>query len=209
MAERPTASPSGRRHPARSAQPSSEQNTDTARISLYGGRSAVPGWFWGLLGCLTVLGVGFAGLFVVVRFLPASTTAAVTAPGGVDATSPAGARGGGIQVEQLASPPPPGLAPLPAARARPAPRGMKVARSPSALRPSAQGAAAPGEAEPAPAAQKAVGDGDGAGKGGDGEKAAGDEPPRPRKGTAPAGRDRREREAPAAAADDDDDDGAE
>jgi hypothetical protein len=201
MAERPTASPSGKRQPARSAQPSRELNTETARILLHGGRGAVPGWFWALLGCLTVLGVGFAGLFVVVRSLPAPTTAAVTAPGG-GATPPGGARGGGIQVEQLASPPAPALAPFPGPKARPAPRGVKVARSPGPLRPGTAAVAPTGEDEAAPEA----GGGDGDGVGGAGKKAAGDESPRARKATAAAPRERHERETPSGAPDDDDDD---
>jgi hypothetical protein len=204
MAERPTASPSGKRQPARSAQPSRELNTETARILLHGGRGAVPGWFWALLGCLTVLGVGFAGLFVVVRSLPAPTTAAVTAPGG-GATPPGGARGGGIQVEQLASPPAPALAPFPGPKARPAPRGVKVARSPGSLRPSAAGAASSGQDEAAEAAPEAQ-ESDGVGHGGSGPKAPADEPPRARKATAAAPRERHERETPSGAPDDDDDD---
>jgi hypothetical protein len=206
MAERPTASPSGKRQPAGSAQPSRELNTDeTARIPLHGGRSAVPGWFWGLLGCLTVLGVGFAGLFLVVRSLAAPTTAGVTAPGGGGAaTPPGGARGGGIQVEQLASPPAPALAPFPAPRARPAPRGVKVARSPGSLRPSAAGAAPSGQDEASEAVPEAQA-GDGVGGGGDGKKAAAAEP-RARKATAAAPRERHERETPSGAPDDDDDD---
>ena len=30
-------------------------------------KSALPGWFWGVLGCLSVLGIGFGALIVVAR----------------------------------------------------------------------------------------------------------------------------------------------
>src|SRR5450631_308667 len=38
---------------------------NTARVVMH--KSALPGWFWGMLGCLTVLGVGFGVLIVVAR----------------------------------------------------------------------------------------------------------------------------------------------
>ena len=38
---------------------------NTARVVLH--KSALPGWFWGMLGCLSVLGVGFAVLILVAR----------------------------------------------------------------------------------------------------------------------------------------------
>ena len=209
MAERPTASPSGRRQPARAAQPSIEQNTDTARINLHGGRGAVPGWFWALLGCLSVLGVGLAGLFVVVKLLPAhgAGIAAEASAGGPGGAMPG--KGGGIQVEQLASPPSPALAPLPPARPRLPPHALKVARSPSGARrgPDTAGSPASAAGEPeeaaAPAAEPAA-DNDSEPPA---EKAAADsdEAPRSRKATTAAARERRPREKPPADDSDDND----
>ena len=67
MVERPPASAPGATRLARQgALPSGETDQHTARIPLQPGRG-VPGWLWGMLGCLTVLGVGFAVLFVVMK----------------------------------------------------------------------------------------------------------------------------------------------
>jgi hypothetical protein len=205
MAERPTASPSGKRQHPPAAQPSREVSSDTARITLHGGRGAVPGWFWGLLGCLTVLGVGLAGLFLVVRFLPASGGAAA-GNGGV--TAAAGTHAGGIQVEQLKSPPSPALAPMPAARPRLPPHALKVARSPTGGHrgpdaPASAGADRDEGAEPSPVAADEAADSNAAKRS---EKAGTDDSPRSRKPTAAAARERHEREAPSGAPDDDDDD---
>jgi len=116
-------------------------------------RSPLPTWFWGALGCLSVLVIGFAILFMVTKPAeeaapiaagappiapaPAVTQAAPTAP--ARPAPGAHARGAGIHVEQIAAPPPPALADMPRQKARP-PRAVKVAKTPTA---AAKTAAAP------------------------------------------------------------------
>src|SRR4051812_838254 len=111
---------------------------DTARVVMH--KSALPGWFWGMLGCLTVLGVGFGALIVVARngllaggpVGPASaaapTVAAPTAP--APATGSAGSRPQ-PQIEQLVPPPAAPLVPTAEPKARTQLHAIKLARSPS------------------------------------------------------------------------------
>jgi hypothetical protein len=88
----------------------------------------LPGWFWGVLGCLSILGVGFTVMFLMIRS-PSGTArppvVAAPAPAGGASSSPG--RPSGIQVEQLAPPP----APAPAPVRKAAPRPIKVARTAS------------------------------------------------------------------------------
>ena len=71
MAERPRAAASGSSRTAPTARPAPAQTPpptarhSTARVSTTQGvrRSELPGWFWGALGCLTVLVVGLSIVF--------------------------------------------------------------------------------------------------------------------------------------------------
>src|SRR4030095_1784337 len=74
MAERPRATASSRSRPAPAAQAPDQRRLSTARVSTTQGahaaaagarRSELPGWFWGALGCLTVLVVGLTVVFVL------------------------------------------------------------------------------------------------------------------------------------------------
>jgi hypothetical protein len=123
MAERRTAGAPGTT-PAPAGPPGAPQgHHQTASVRALAAGAQVPNWFWVVLGCLSVLGVGFTVLFVVVR-TPAT---AVVRPATAPAAAPTAAAPG-IQVEQLAPPSPP----RPAAPARkPAPRVVKVARTSS------------------------------------------------------------------------------
>jgi hypothetical protein len=109
-------------------------------------RSELPGWFWGALGCLTVLVVGLSIVFLMGQASPAPTPPAATVktvetivappvgrPGPGAAVDPA-ARAPAIKIEPMAAPPPAvgQAAPHPAAaKPRPATRPIKVARSPA------------------------------------------------------------------------------
>jgi hypothetical protein len=131
------------RHPA-PAGIRANDGENTARVVMH--KSALPGWFWGMLGCLSVLGVGFAVLIVVARsglldggaVAPAAAAAAAvaapTAP--VPATATAGSRPR-PQIEQLV--PPPAAPLLPAGEPKPhaQPHAIKLARSPSGGHPAA------------------------------------------------------------------------
>jgi len=120
-------------------------------------RSELPGWFWGALGCLTVLVVGLSIVFLMGQAGPAPTPPAaavktvetvvappVGRPGPGAAADPV-AHAPSIKIEPMVAPapaPPPAAgetaAPHPAAaKPRPATRPIKVARSPaSAAKPS-------------------------------------------------------------------------
>ena len=150
MASRPPASTSASAQPAAPLYPSRE---NTARVAMRG--NVLPGWFWGLLGCLSVLGVGMAALLVFTHGSASGAavatgpiTAAPAAPIGVAAAGPAQQPQprSGIEVQPMAPPPAPAaIAPA----ADPAPRAhaahvMKLARSPAGLHPSA-GAPASGD----------------------------------------------------------------
>jgi hypothetical protein len=114
---------------------------NTARVVMH--KSALPGWFWGMLGCLSVLGVGFGVLIVVARNgllgggAVGPTTAAITAgsPASAPATGPAGSRPR-PQIEQLVPPPAAPLVPTAEPKPRAQPHAIKLARSPSGGHPS-------------------------------------------------------------------------
>ena len=102
----------------------------------------LPGWFWGLLGCLSVLGVGSAVLFFI--FKP--TGGAVAPPPSLATTAvpTEGApsrRGPQIDIEPMASPPVSPPEALGTPKPKPAPHPIKIARSPSAPHPAAAPAA--------------------------------------------------------------------
>jgi hypothetical protein len=138
MVDRPAASSGGARPARPGALPATESHQHTARIAV---RSQLPGWLWGVMGCLTVLGVGFAALFVLMGpgAGPATPAAVITAAPSAPAAAPAPAKPAGIQVEPMAAPPPP-PPPIVAHPSKPkaAPdarrRPVKVARSPGAAR---------------------------------------------------------------------------
>jgi len=114
---------------------------NTARVAMRG--SELPGWFWGLLGCLSVLGLGSAVLFFV--FKPAGGLAGpanVAAPAAPADRSTSSAK---IDIEPMA--PPPAEA-VPAPKPRPAPHAVKIAHAPAVAHSAASPAAA---AEPATA----------------------------------------------------------
>jgi hypothetical protein len=119
------------------AAPRASAPEDTARVVMH--KSALPGWFWGMLGCLSVLGVGFGALILVARngllnggavgpAPVAATAAAPVAPAPV--LGPGGARPR-PQIEQLAPPAAPPLIPVVDPKPRTQPHAIKLARSPS------------------------------------------------------------------------------
>jgi hypothetical protein len=162
MAERPRAAASGSSRTAPTARPASGQTPpptarhSTARVSTTQGvrRSELPGWFWGALGCLTVLVVGLSIVFLMGQAGPAAAPPAATVktvetvvapptgrPGPGAAVDPA-AHAPAIKIEPMVAPVQPAAvgqaAPHPAAKPRPATRPIKVARSPaSGAKPSA------------------------------------------------------------------------
>jgi hypothetical protein len=117
-----------------------DAHENTARVVMH--KSALPGWFWGMVGCLSVLGVGFGVLIVVARngllgggaVAPAATVAAPTAP--ASATGPAGSPPR-PQIEQLVPPPAAPLMPATELKLRAQPHAIKLARSPSGGHPAA------------------------------------------------------------------------
>ena len=131
---------------------------NTARVVMH--KSALPGWFWGMLGCLSVLGVGFGVLIVVARnglldggaVAPApavgATVAAPTAP--APAIGPAGSAPPRPQIEQLVPPPAAPLIPAAEPKPRTQPHSIKLARSPS----GGHGAAGDKPADDKPGADK-------------------------------------------------------
>jgi len=167
MAERPRATASGKSQPAPAARAPAAQTRaarqSTARVATTQGvrRSELPGWFWGALGCLTVLVVGLTIVFVmgqpggasapsgdiVPAVIPTQPAQAAAAPGAAARAPEAQrARAGGIRVEPMAAPPPaidqatPAPAPVVAKPKAPA-RPIKVARSPAAAKTKPAGAA--------------------------------------------------------------------
>jgi len=146
MAQRPPASISASPQPAAPLYPARE---NTARVAMRG--NVLPGWFWGLLGCLSVLGVGMAGLLffthgvVTAGQVAAAPSPAPAAPPALGmAAGPPQARPG-IDIEPMAPPPapaagPPALAPAPHVHVLQHP--MKLARSPAGLHPTSDTASA-------------------------------------------------------------------
>ena len=138
---------------------------NTARVVMH--KSTLPGWFWGMLGCLSVLGVGFVVLIFVAKngFLnggavapsTASAAAALAPLAATPATPQTGPQHSGPQIEQMdrsaaaavVPPAAPARAPstAPAAldsRPRVPPHAIKLARSPSGGH-STTRASAPGD----------------------------------------------------------------
>ena len=176
---------------------------NTARVVMH--KSALPGWFWGMLGCLSVLGVGFGVLIVVARNglldggAVGPTTAAAAAP-----VAPASATGGAgsrprPQIEQLVPPPAAPFIPAAEPKVRVQPHAIKLARSPSGGHPAAADKSAD-----KPAADKPGDDKSGADK----SAAASDEAAPAKKPTDKAAGDDDQvvRHHKTAASDDDDDD---
>jgi hypothetical protein len=159
MGKQQTARASGS-HPNAPSGGSSESpanpRENTARVAM--GGNELPGWFWGLLGCLSVLGVGSAVLFLI--FKPPS---GVAAPPGLVTTTAAGdrtsaQRGAQIDIEPMAPPPTPAAgAPAPP-KPRPA-RPLRIAHVQAASHPSTAGSE-----EPAPATEGESADSDDAPK---------------------------------------------
>src|SRR5215471_20255312 len=101
MADRPRATASGRSRPAPAPGPAAPARHSTARVATTAGvrRSDLPGWFWGALGCMTVLVIGLTVVFFMSQpggFLAAPASgpaAAAVAPGAPVATAPLAAPG--------------------------------------------------------------------------------------------------------------------
>ena len=126
-------------------------------------KSALPGWFLGMLGCLSVLGVGFGALIVVARNglldggAVGTATAAAAPVAAPTEPAPAAASVGSRpqpQIEQLVPPPAAPLIPAGEPKARTQPHAIKLARSPSA----GHSAAVDKAAADKPAAEKPGGD---------------------------------------------------
>lgn len=136
MGEQQTASATGGQSPsAGSSGSTANPRENTARVVMRG--NELPGWFWGLLGCLSVLGVGSAVLFLIFKppgglSAPAPSLAATAAP--ADRAPVPGGRQ--IDIEPMAPPPPsPAVAGAPKPKAVSHP--LKIAHSPSAPHPAA------------------------------------------------------------------------
>src|SRR4051812_49453223 len=123
MAERPRAAASGSSQTARPTQaqsPPPAARHSTARVATTQGvrRGELPGWFWGALGCLTVLVVGLSIVFVMGQAGPAPAPPVATVK----------------TVEPVAAPPPAGRppprAPPPPPPPRPAPPNATQAPPP-------------------------------------------------------------------------------
>ena len=164
MAERPRATASGRSQPAPAAQAPAAQaraaRQSTARVATTQGvrRSELPGWFWGALGCLTVLVVGLTIVFVMgqpgAASAPTGDMVPAVIPTSPDRRRPRPAQPpaprrrsvrarAGIHVEPMAAPQAAidQVAPAPVVAKPKAPaRPLKVARSPAAARTKPAGA---------------------------------------------------------------------
>lgn len=141
-----------KRQQAVPAQVRAGAGENTARVVVH--KSVVPGWFWGVLGFVSVLAIGFGallfaaktGVFALGPSAPErSTTTAVALP------APAAAPQGAPQIEPLApSAPAAPAAPVVEPRRRSASHPIKLARSPEPRRDVAVAPAA----KPAAAASK-------------------------------------------------------
>ena len=181
------------------AAPRASAPEDTARVVMH--KSALPGWFWGMLGCLSVLGVGFGVLILVARngllnggaVGPAPVAATAAAPAASAPTAVSAGSRPRPQIEQLAPPVAPPLIRVVEPKPKPQPHAIKLARSPSAGHPTAA-ADKPAAAEmPAADDKPAAASGEGAAAKNPTDKAAGDD-------------DQVVRHHKPAASDDDDDD---
>jgi hypothetical protein len=132
MGKQQTASASGGQSSSgASSESSANPRENTARVVMRG--SELPGWFWGLLGCLSVLGIGSAVLFLI--FKPPSGIAAAApslAATAVPADRAPAQHGPQIDIEPMAPPPAPSSAAFGAPRPKAVPHPLKIARSPSA-----------------------------------------------------------------------------
>src|SRR5262245_56523426 len=97
MAERPRATASRVSRPAPAAQAPPGRHS-TARVATTAGvrKSELPGWFWGALGCMTVLAIGLAAVFFIGQNggtpAPGGAAPGVVAPAsGATAAAPSGA----------------------------------------------------------------------------------------------------------------------
>jgi hypothetical protein len=118
------------------ASPQPVAHETTARVAPP--KPPLPNLFWGALGCVSVLSVGFTILFLVARPGAAAGTlpAPVPLPPTATATPPPAPRGASPDIQPLAppvAPPAPHGTPAdaPAAHAKPAVHPIKVARAPS------------------------------------------------------------------------------
>jgi hypothetical protein len=119
---------------------------NTARVVMH--KSTLPGWFWGMLGCFSVLGVGFVVLIFVAKngFLDGGAVAPGTASAAaaLAPVAPAATPHAGPQIEQMDRSAAPAVVPsvaparvpatAPAAldsRPKVPPHPIKLARSPS------------------------------------------------------------------------------
>jgi hypothetical protein len=121
----------GQSPPGASSESSANPRENTARVVMR--NNELPGWFWGLLGCLSVLGVGSAVLFFIFKptvgaVAPAPSLAATAAP----TESTPSRRGPQIDIEPMAPPPVAPSEALGAPRPKLASHPIKIARSPSA-----------------------------------------------------------------------------
>jgi hypothetical protein len=116
-------------------------------------KSELPGWFWGALGCMTVLVVGLAIVFFMNQNRagsmagPATPPAVVAAPAAATSRTPDVQRTGGpgIKIEPMAAPPSAidSTMARPVTHAKAPARPLKIAHSPAATSRSAVVAKAP------------------------------------------------------------------
>ena len=137
MGDRPTAPKPARTPVSQSpapapAAPQPIGHETTARVSPQ--RPPLPNLFWGALGCMSVLVVGFTVLFLVARPGAAAGTLPAPVPLPPTAVAPAPPAPRPLpDIQPLAppAPPPPASAEAPSPHAKPAVHPIKVARAPS------------------------------------------------------------------------------